>query len=274
MSALLGLDRVARVAHVAGSARWVDVESALADEGLTLGALPSGLFLRTVAESFALDDRLRPSPRFGQLTDAALAVRAELPDGRLTRSTVSPRRATGPDLARCVVGHRGAGRLVDAQLQVWRLSGEPVLRVRSFDGWAAGCRTAVAALRAGVAPAWWKLDRAGKRVRLCAALVGGPDEVGRFDAVVGGRIEGTGAAETVQREVFPRPDPTLAGAPAEAVRACRVAALGRAVRGVEAPEVWDLRPEGVTVYGRGTPQLEAGWDDLAATFAQALGRVI
>ena len=126
MTPILGLDRVARVAHVDGEARWAEVEGALADEGLTLGALHSGLFGRTVAESFALDDRLRPSPRFGQLTDAALAVRAALPDGRLTRASVSPRRATGPDLPRSVLGHPAAGRVVGAHLQVWRVGSSEV----------------------------------------------------------------------------------------------------------------------------------------------------
>ena len=112
MSGLLGVDRVARVAHVSGEAPWAEIEASLFEEGLTLGAVPSGLYARSVADSFAADDRLRPSPRYGQLTDAALAVRAALPSGRLTRATVSPRRATGPDFARCLLGNPEAGRVV------------------------------------------------------------------------------------------------------------------------------------------------------------------
>ncbi len=126
-------------------------------------------------------------------------------------------------------------------------------------------------LRAGVAPAWWRLDRFGKRVRLLVSLVGGAPEAERFDGACGGRTEDAEAAQALQTERVPAPDAAHASEPLQAVLACRVSSLGQAVRGLKKLEVWDLRPEGVTVYGPGAARIDPGWPDLAATFTQAVG---
>ena len=136
-----------------------------------------------------------------------------------------------------------------------------------------GTQSPPTVVRAGVAPAWWRLDRHGRRIRLLVCLVGGASEAERFDAVDEGRLISADDAAALHAERFPTPCAAAATEPLVALRACVRAGLGAAVRGLKGVEVWDLRPEGATVYGRGEPLRTGGWDDLTAAFNAALAEV-
>ncbi len=258
MNALLGLDAESGVAHVQAGCTWRRVEWLLRRRGLTLGPLPAWLLERTVLESFATNDRLRPSPRYGQLTDGALAFAAVLPRGGIARSSVAPRRSTGPDLGRVPVGarHRG-GLLTEVHLQAWPAPEARAWRAIERPDWSSALAAAVAVLRAGVQPAWWRLDRPRPRgpVRIWASLVetaGNERPATRFDAVVGGAGIDAAEVEAAAAALFPpvSPDaPRAATTPAFGTVAWAPrATLPAVAAAVEGAEVWDVAPEGGTVY--------------------------
>lgn len=252
LAGVRSIDAVDGAAHVEAGATWAGVEARLGAHGLTLGPL-MGLGEQMVAETLAAPWDLRPSPRFGWLRDGLLALRAALPTG-VTRAAVAPRRATGPDLARVPVGagHR-AGLITDVHLRVWPAV-ETAGRAVSFRGWNEARAAAMAAWAAGCRPAWWCLRRAGRRVALTAAVP--VAELMRFDAATGAlpaAVEGPDAALTVARAV--------SGAD-----------LAAGVAGITHAEVWDLRPEGATVYAaRGDAPVDDGWAALAERVFAALG---
>lgn len=268
MDRVLGVDPRSGAIHVEAGITWAAAERAARGCELTLGPVPAWLGQRTVIESFALDDRLRPSPRYGQLTDAVLALRAALPGGGVTRSAVAPRRATGPDLARTVVGasHR-AGLMTDVHLRGWPLPHRRQYRAVGFDEWSVAVSGAVAALRDGVLPEWWCLRRVTGRVVLVASLVGDQTldaDLERFDAAVRGAALDPEVAVALARERFPEPG-TAAPMTLHAVSTTDdLAADAARARGVE---VWDIRPEGGTLYGR-KPGAGAAPDDWAGLAEQ------
>ena len=251
LARIRAIDAVSAVVWAEAGATWGEVEQALAPRALTLGPVPAWLWDRMIVDSLAQDDRLRPSPRFGQLTDSLLSMRAALPDGALTHAPTTPRRATGPDLPRCVIGaHHRAGLVVDVHIQAWP---RPVVerRVQAFAGFAEALDGAVALLRAGVRPVWWQAARGRGDVRLLVEVVAG--EAGGWGTVAPGDT----SEPTEIRAVF-------TGARAEA------AAYAQAHPGTR---ICDIRPEGATVFAaRGAPEPAADWADLAAQVFEQVRR--
>lgn len=247
LAGLVALDEISRVAHLRGGTTWAEAEALVASRGLTLGPVPGCVAETPIMASFAAGERRRPSPAFGHLTDGVLALRAALPTGVLTRSAVAPRRATGPDLARCVVGTGATlGLAVDVHLQVWDRPESRVAAAVRFPGWDAAHDGAVVALRQGLRPAWWCARRRGREVELLAELwsdAGDADAVGRFVDATGGR---EAPAADAQAWIDARADgaDTRWSAQVTAPRG-GLAAAARARRGIEA---WDLRPAGATLY--------------------------
>ena len=276
LDALRAVDEESRVVRVQAGIRWQVLERQLRAHRLTLGPMPAWLFDRTVLDSFAADDRLRPSPRYGQLTEATLAVQAALPSGAVTRSAVTPRRATGPDLVRCALGTGlTAGMVVDLHLQVWRYPTQQAVRANSFGGWEAAHDAAARLSRAGVRPAWWCLTRLERRVLLAASIVGEGDldeQVARYDAVVGGRAEPASLALGMDADCFPPLDAVGGARPLYAVAAARRGELAEAVKGRHGAQVWDLRPEGATIYAAAPAPRRAAteWATAQATLVRAL----
>ncbi|MCB9541973.1 MAG: FAD-binding oxidoreductase [Myxococcales bacterium] len=247
------VDAVDGAVHVEAGATWAGVEARLGEQGLTLGPL-MGLGDEMIAESLAAPWDRRPSPRFGWLRDGLLALRAALPSG-VTRCAVAPRRATGPDLARVPVGAgQRAGLITDVHLRVWPAV-ETSGRAASFRGWNEARAAAMAAWAAGCRPVWWCLRRAGRKVALTAAVPA--MELARFDAATGAlpaEVEAPGAALV----------------PARAVSGADLAA---GLAGITRAEVWDLRPEGATVYAARGAELpvDDDWNALAERVFAALG---
>lgn len=253
MAQVRSIDRVGGVVHVHAGATWGEVEAAAQASGLTLGPL-LGLGGETIVESLAGAWDRRPSPRHGWLRDGLLSVRTALPAG-VTRCAVAPRRATGPDLARLPVGagHR-AGLITDVHLRVLPIA-DVTGRVASARGWDEARGLAMAAWRAGCRPAWWCLRRNGRRVELRASVP--TAEVGRYDVATGAEPAAVDEPE----------------APLAVARTIAGAGLGAGIKGLRGAEVWDLRPEGATVYtrdDRGAPSPDEAWAALAERVFGAL----
>lgn len=256
LSAVRSIDAADGAVHVEAGATWGAVQGRLAEQGLTLGPL-LGLGEEAIVESLAGRWDRRPSPRYGFLRDGLLALRAALPSG-VTRCAVAPRRATGPDLARLPVGagHR-AGLITDVHLRVWPVVAVVGRQVR-FRGWNEARAAAMAAWGAGCRPAWWCVRRAGRSVELVASVVA--SEAARFDGAVG---VGAGVEPWVEEPV----------APLSPVRIVTGADLAAGVAGIAQAEVWDLRPEGATVYVKRAaeaPVASAEWSALAERVFGAL----
>lgn len=243
------IDAMSAVVWVEAGATWGEVEMALAPRALTLGPVPAWLWARPIFQSLAEDDRLRPSPRFGQLTDSLLSIRAALPSGDLSHAPTTPRRATGPDLPRCVLGaqHR-AGLVTDVRVQAWPRT-PMARRVRAFPGFAEALDAAAALLRSGVRPTWWQASRGRGDVRLVVDLPAAEA------ALFGGEVAGDLAEPTEIKSIF-------VGSRTEA------AAFAKAH---PATRLCDIRPEGATVFAtRGEPAPVADWPALAATVFEGL----
>ncbi len=261
---ILELDARSGVVGVAAESTWAALEAWLDERGLTLGPLPGRIAEQAIAETFAQGADWRPSPLYGPLLESALAMVARLPSGQSTRSSVTPRRATGPDLARALVGTGArAGRLEQAHLRVWPKPQSRVTRSVMLAGWGAAGGLVHAALRAGVRPAWWRLVPARSKLRLDLAMVGGAGEVSRFDALC--RPSTSKAAASLDAGFAAHQ------LPAHAHPLTPWAELGAAVKGHRRLELWDLRPEGALPWSaKASAAAEDEWDDLSQTFYAAL----
>lgn len=275
MQALRTVDPEAGVVHVEAGITWDALSLRLERRGLTAGPIPAWLHGRTVLSTLADRWVWRPSPRYGPLRDALLAVRAALPTG-LTHSVVAPRRATGPDLGRMTLGagHR-AGLITDVHLRVWPISDEKAWRAVRFGSWKQARAGAIAAWTAGARPAWWCVRRPERAVELLACFEGPlcAEEVARFDEAVGGEPIDRGVAEALGAERMPLPGAPVEPTEMRPVRLLSGADLSTAMRGLRGVEVWDLRPEGATIFQPGpgkVPAPPAEWATLARAVFSAL----
>jgi FAD/FMN-containing dehydrogenase len=284
MAGLLAVDETSLVAQFQTGIRWERAEDLLSRRGLTLGPLPGPVRSRTIAESIAENDRLRPSAAYGQLIEAIQGVTAVLPDGERARTVVAPRRATGPELTAAVFGTRHRGALVtEVSLQVWRRTGEATRRACAAADWASAAAFVRSCLCAGIRPAF------------VLASGRGPVELG-FE------VTSAAAAEALHRQiqaggVTPRSrhdvlDALLSADPTEP--AWRVIAVVPAARLSEAavlvPEAIcpDLGGPDATLWARRSPEplvarhlvalgarvpgIPTGFEDLEATFLGHLAR--
>lgn len=279
LDGLRSLDPDSGVAHVEAGLTWDALGARLAPRGFTVGPIPRWLWGRPILDTLAAPHVLRPSPRYGPLRDALLGVRSALPTG-LTRTAVAPRRATGPDLGRVPLGaaHR-AGLITDVHLRVWPLPAHQAHRQLRFRGWSEAREAAIAAFADGVRPAWWCLHRIGREVALTAGF-DGPRLVGqlaRFDAATAaGRRDPDAEAEAFAAERLPDPqtrDPRAKPTPLTPVRRVAGSDLASGVKGITRAEVWDLRPEGATVYvarDEAPPAADPDWRALESAVFAAL----
>lgn len=264
MNALLGVDEAACTAHVQTGTRWRRLEYLLRSRGLTMGPIPSWLMNRSALESLAEDDRLRPSPLYGQLVDGVLGIAAVLPGGVEATTTVAPRHSMGPDLGRITLGARHrAGLVTEAHLQAAPLPRQTALRARTYPDWAAAIAAARSLEAAGVRPAWWRLDAAEDAggVRLIASLAA-QSQLGtladRFDDVAGGADADDAAASAIAAELFPEPTPdpkrgeVLVEPPRLVARIPHVQA-GRLLSDLATLVVWGVSDGAVLAFGPEPP---------------------
>lgn len=266
LDAVLRIDSGSAIAHVQGGVTWGQLELALARRAFTIGPLPDGLREEAIATTWADDAGRRPSARYGQLSDAIIAVRAALPDGRVTHASVSPRRAVGPDLPRCSLGAGFAnGVLCEAHVQAWPRARRVVWRAARFDGWRAAVDGVVATLRAGVPSAWLEIARADGRVQVSARLdIVEIEEALRFDRALGGlAVDGAEARYTAALEAGRQPLRCVFAGPAAAAAEKAEATRGARILGVA--------PHDVRVFARaGKPPEASAWIELAEHLTAAL----
>jgi FAD/FMN-containing dehydrogenase len=111
---VLHLDEQSLTVHVQAGLTGVGLEQILAPRELTLGDFPPSALGSTLGGLLSVRTPGKASARAGTLEDAVLGVSAVLADGRTIHTRVAPRRASGPDLARALLGAVGTTGIITA----------------------------------------------------------------------------------------------------------------------------------------------------------------
>lgn len=121
MSHVLHLDETSLVVHVQAGLTAIALERILVPRGLTLGDFPPSTLGSTIGGLLAVRTPGKSSTRHGTVEEAVLGLSAVLADGRTVHTRVAPRRASGPDLARALLGSEGRlGFITAAVLRIHR----------------------------------------------------------------------------------------------------------------------------------------------------------
>jgi len=259
---VLFLDETSLVVQVQAGLTGLGLEELLLPRGLTLGDFPPAALRSTIGGMLSVRTPGKVSPRHGLIEEAVLGVSVVLADGRTVHTRVAPRRATGPDLARLILGAEGTlGILTGATLRIHRRAEARLLDAARFPSLASACEAVAAALRLDARPAAVRVfDAAEARAHL------GPGVAGKGEAVLVSGTVGPPDLAALDREIL-----------AEAGRARGATPLGPGPA-----EIWWRRRFGHAVPGPvpPPPALEiaarfsaiASIAEAAVTAASAAGR--
>lgn len=190
---VLHLDETSLTAQVQAGLTGLGLEELLLPRGLTLGDFPPAVLRSTFGGMLSVRTPGKVSSRHGSLEDAVLGVSAVMADGRTIHTRVAPRRATGPDLARVLLGAEGAlGIITSAVLRIHRRPESRLLDSARFPTVGDAVHAVMAALRRDVRPAAVRIyDAAEARAHLGAgtapgaavlvAALAGPSELAAAD---------------------------------------------------------------------------------------------
>jgi alkyldihydroxyacetonephosphate synthase len=233
MHHVLHLDEMSLVVHAQAGLTGLALEELLLPRGLSLGDFPPAAMRSTLGGMLAVRTPGKATPRHGFLEDAVLGLSAVLSDGRTIHTRVAPRRATGPDLARALLGSEGTlGVIASVVLRIHRRA-----ETRVLDAWrapsVAGAVDAVyAAFRQDVRPGAVRVyDHAEAQAHL------GANACDEGEAVIVAASAGSSALVQVERKIL-----------AEAV-----IGAGGAPLPVQLAETWWRRRTGHTVGGLAPP---------------------
>ncbi|PID39551.1 MAG: hypothetical protein CSA65_09610 [Proteobacteria bacterium] len=154
LSNILRLDETSLLVQSQCGIQLRFLEDALRRDQLTLGPLPDSMYTSTLGGVLADPPPLAYSPLCGALHEACIGVTVATAAGGLLETRISPRSATGPDLARLYLASAGAlGVIADAVLRVQRLPEDQTPLLFDFDEPGAAIASAAKALALGVRPA-------------------------------------------------------------------------------------------------------------------------
>ncbi len=145
-------------------------EAALNAAGYSAGHFPQSIDVSTVGGWISTRAAGQYSTRYGNIEDLVLALEAVLPDGRVLRTKVGPRAATGPDLRHLFLGAEGTlGIVTEATLRIFPRPESSVAEAYSFDSMRAGLEAIRCFMRAGWKPPVVRLYDAVEAARLFPA---------------------------------------------------------------------------------------------------------
>lgn len=194
MAHVLHLDETSLVVHAQAGLTGLALEELLHPRALTIGDFPPAALRSTLGGLLAVRTPGKSSPRHGCFEDAVLGLSAVLADGRSIHTRVAPRRATGPDLARALLGSEGTlGVITSVVLRIHRRAEARLLDAHRFPAIDAAVRAVAAALRGDARPSaarifdaaearahlGGEIARDGEAVLVCATA--GPNELAAAD---------------------------------------------------------------------------------------------
>ncbi len=107
MNRIVELNETALLVRVQAGMMGHTFEAALNEKGYSMGHFPQSIELSTVGGWVATRAAGQYSTRYGSIEDLLLALEVVLPDGRVVRTRVGPRSATGPDIRQLFLGSEG-----------------------------------------------------------------------------------------------------------------------------------------------------------------------
>ncbi|MDX6664992.1 MAG: alkyldihydroxyacetonephosphate synthase [Solirubrobacteraceae bacterium] len=130
MSALLQVDQVSLLARFEPGMTGPEAESALGQQGLTLGHLPQSWEYATIGGFAATRSAGQASTGYGRMDKLVLGLRLAAPAGDI-EVRPHPGTAAGPALRELIVGSEGAlGVITEVTVAV-----RPLPEVRQYEGW-------------------------------------------------------------------------------------------------------------------------------------------
>lgn len=154
MTHVLSVDETSLIVHAQAGLTGLRLEELLGHRGLSLGDFPPAALRSSLGGLVAVRTPGKSSPRHGFFEDAVLAISAVLGDGRMVHTRLAPRRATGPNLVRALLGAEGTlGIVTSLHLRVSRRPEARQLASWRMPDVAAGVEGVLALLRADARPA-------------------------------------------------------------------------------------------------------------------------
>lgn len=195
---VLHLDETSLTVQVQAGITGLALEELLLPRGLTLGDFPPAVLRSTIGGMLSVRTPGKVSPRHGLLEEAVLGVSAVMADGRTIHTRVAPRRATGPDLARVLLGAEGTlGVVTAATLRLHRRAEARLLDTHRLPDMAQAVAALYAALRADARPSGVRVyDAAEAHAHLGGELARGAEAI----LVVG--TAGPPELASVDRDLF------------------------------------------------------------------------
>jgi alkyldihydroxyacetonephosphate synthase len=120
MNRILELNETALLVRVQTGMMGNAFEAELNKAGYSMGHFPQSIDVSTVGGWVSTRAAGQYSTRYGAIEDILLALEVVLPDGRLLRTKVGPRAATGPDLRQLFLGAEGTlGIVTEATMRIF-----------------------------------------------------------------------------------------------------------------------------------------------------------
>ena len=153
MNEILDFDEKSRLVRTQAGILGPDLAKALRSWDHQLGHQPQSVAISTVGGWIATRASGQLSARHGNIEDLVAGLEAVLPGGRVARSKVVPRSATGPDVASLMIGSEGTlGIVTEATLRVAPIPLERADRCVRFQHMADGVAACRKIAQSGLAP--------------------------------------------------------------------------------------------------------------------------
>ncbi len=186
---ILELDEQSLLVHAQAGLTGLDLERVLAPRGLSIGDYPPVVLTSSLGGILAVRTPGKSSARHGFFEDAVVGVSAVLADGRTVHTRVAPRRATGPDFARALMGSEGTiGFITSAVLRIHAKPEARLVAAYQLPSFDCAVSAVLFALREEAAPSGLRIYDAAEAARhfnglrlaaghtlLCAATAGPTD---------------------------------------------------------------------------------------------------
>ena len=152
------IDTKSRTVLVEAGATGPQLAEALAAQGYMVGHEPQSIEISTVGGWVATRACGQLSARYGGIEDRICGLEAVLPDGRIVRSKINPRRSTGPDIASLMLGSEGTLGIVTAvALRIVPIPESRSDRCLRFEHMADGVASTRALAQSGLEPTMVRL---------------------------------------------------------------------------------------------------------------------